>query len=157
MNHTITLLGERGRAFVTNDNDAAKLSLGYEKNFLITMMALVFVILKHSLQWRGEFHLYLSPVPEYLLVNSAARRFLMAAGVEGKFSSIFLYFLAFSLTIFGGSGIWADNLCSGKRTSRPNEAPRKSRPEKIPSQTREYVTKSFVNLVNCKRIKNGDL
>ena len=47
------------------------------------MIALVFVILKHSLQWRGEFHLYLGPVPEYLLVNSAARRFLMAAGFEG--------------------------------------------------------------------------
>ena len=47
------------------------------------MIALVFVILKHSLQWRGEFYLYLGPVPEYLLVNSAARRFLMAAGFEG--------------------------------------------------------------------------
>ena len=56
------------------------------------MMALVFVILKHSLQWRGEFHLYLSPVLEYLLVNSAARRFLMAAGVEGKslFHDVFI-------------------------------------------------------------------
>ena len=32
------------------------------------MIALVFAILKHSLQWRGEFHLYLDPVPEYLLV-----------------------------------------------------------------------------------------
>ena len=49
------------------------------------MIALVFVILKHSLQWKGEFHLYLSPVLEYLLVNSAARRFFMAACVEEKF------------------------------------------------------------------------
>ena len=55
-----------------------KFSLGYEKNFLITMIALVFVILKHSLQWRGECHLYLGPVPKYLRVNSAARQFLMA-------------------------------------------------------------------------------
>ena len=31
-----------------------KFSLGYEKNFSITMIALFFVILKHSLQWRGE-------------------------------------------------------------------------------------------------------
>ena len=57
------------------------------------MLALVFVILKHSLQWRGEFHLYLDPVPDYLLVNSAARWFFMAAGVEGKFLSSFLYFM----------------------------------------------------------------
>ena len=75
------------------------------------MIALVFVVLKHSLQRRGEFHLYLGPVPEYLLVNSAARRFLMAAGVEGKFLSSFLYLLTCSLTIFGSTGIWADNLC----------------------------------------------
>ena len=50
------------------------------------MIALVFVILKHSLQWRGEFHLHLGPVPDCLLDNSAAARwFLMAAGVDGKF------------------------------------------------------------------------
>ena len=63
----------------------------YEKNFLITVIALVFVILKHSLQWRGEFHLYFGPVPEFLLVNSAARRFSMAASFEGNFLSSFLY------------------------------------------------------------------
>ena len=57
------------------------------------MIALVFVILKHSLQWRSEFHLYFGPVREYVLVNSAARRFLMAACVEGKFLSSFLYFM----------------------------------------------------------------
>jgi len=51
------------------------------------MIALVFVILKHSLQWRGEFPLYLGPVPDYLLVNSAPWWFLMAADVEGKFLS----------------------------------------------------------------------
>ena len=63
-----------------------KFSLGNKKKFFITI-ALVFVILKHSLQRRGAFLLYLGPVPvpEYLLVNSAARRFLMAADVEGKF------------------------------------------------------------------------
>ena len=63
----------------------------YEKNFLITIIALVFVILKHSLQWRGEFHLYFGPVPEFLLTNSAARRFSMAASLEGNFLSSFLY------------------------------------------------------------------
>ena len=63
----------------------------YEKNFLITIITLVFVILKHSLQWRGEFHLYFGPVPEFLFVNSAARRFSMAASFEGKFLSSFLY------------------------------------------------------------------
>ena len=63
----------------------------YEKNFLITIIALVFVIRKHSLQWRGEFHLYFGPVPEFLLVNSAARRFSMAASFEGNFLSSFLY------------------------------------------------------------------
>ena len=68
-----------------------KFSLGYEKNFLITMIALVFVILKHSLQWRGEFRLYFGRVPEFLLVNSAAKRFSMAACFEGKFLSRFLY------------------------------------------------------------------
>ena len=62
-----------------------KFSLSYEIILLITILALTFVILKHSLQWRDEFHLYLGPVPEYLLVNSAARRFLMAASFEGKF------------------------------------------------------------------------
>ena len=39
---------------------------------------IVFVILKH-------FHLYLGPVAENILLNSAARRFLTVAGVEGKF------------------------------------------------------------------------
>jgi len=48
------------------------------------MIALVFVILNQLLQWRGEFHLYLSPVLEYLLVNSAARRFLMAWSQLGQ-------------------------------------------------------------------------
>ena len=63
------------------------------------MIALVFVVLKYSLQWRGEFHLYLDPVPEYLL----ARWFLMAAGVEGKF-----LFDGVHWFLFGGAGIWAD-------------------------------------------------
>ena len=65
--------------------------MGYENNFLITIIALVFVILKHSLQWKGEFHLYFGPVAEFLLVNSAARRFSMVASFEGKFLSSFLY------------------------------------------------------------------
>ena len=65
--------------------------MGYVKHFFITIIALVFVILKHSLQWRGEFYLYFGPVPEFLLVNSAARRFSTAAGFEGKFLSSFLY------------------------------------------------------------------
>ena len=68
------------------------------------MIALVFVILKHSLQWRGEFHLYLDPVPEYLLANDN-RRFLIAAGVEGKSLSSFLCLMTCSLTIFGSAGI----------------------------------------------------
>ena len=75
------------------------------------MITLVLIILKHSLQWRSEFHLYLGPVPEFLLVNSSARRFLTAAGVEGKFLSRFFYLLLRLLTIYGSAGIWADNLC----------------------------------------------
>ena len=63
------------------------------------MIALVFVILKHSLQWRGEFQFYLGPVPEFLLVNSTARWFLMAASFEGNFLSSFLYLLMCLLTI----------------------------------------------------------
>ena len=55
------------------------------------MIALVFVILKRSLQWRGEFHLYFGRVPEFLLVNSAAKRFSMVASFEGKFLFCFLY------------------------------------------------------------------
>ena len=90
---------------------ARKIFSELQENFLITMITLVFVILKHSLQWRGEFHLYFGPVPEFLLVNSAARRFLMASGFEGKFLSSFLYLLMRSLTIFVCVGIWADNLC----------------------------------------------
>ena len=52
-------------------------------------------------------------MPEFLLVNSAARGvfLLMAAGIEGKFLSSFLYLLMRSLTIFGSAGISADNLC----------------------------------------------
>ena len=46
-----------------------KFSVGCERNFLITVIALVFVILKHSLKRRWEFYLYLGPVPEFLLVN----------------------------------------------------------------------------------------
>ena len=74
------------------------------------MIALVFVILKHSLQRRGEFHLDFGPVPEFLLVDSAARRFflLMAADFEGKFLSSFLYLLMRSLTIFGSAGIFSN-------------------------------------------------
>ena len=56
-------------------------------------------------------HLYLGSVPEHLLVNSAARRLLTAAGIEGKFLTSFLYLLTHSLTIFGSAGIWAHNLC----------------------------------------------
>ena len=44
------------------------------------MIALVFAILKHSLQWRGEFHLDYGPVPEFLLRNSSARRFFSVNG-----------------------------------------------------------------------------
>ena len=43
--------------------------INFEKNLLITMIALIFVILKQSLQWRGEFYLYLDPVSEYLLFD----------------------------------------------------------------------------------------
>ena len=53
----------------------------------------------------------LIPVPEFLLVNSTARRFLMVAFFEGKFLCSFLYLLMHSLTIFGSAGICADNLC----------------------------------------------
>ena len=89
-----------------------KFSLGYEKNFLITILALVFVILKHSLQWRDKFHLDFGPVPEFLLVNSAARQcfFVNGCRFRGKIF-IQLSLLMRSLTIFGSAGIWADNLC----------------------------------------------
>ena len=56
-----------------------------EKRFDHEDIAPVFVILKHSLQWRGEFHLYLGPVPDYSLVSSTARWFSMASSVEGQF------------------------------------------------------------------------
>ena len=81
------------------------------------MIALVFFTLKHSLQWRGEFHLDFGSVPEFLLVNSSAKRFffLMAAGFEGKLLSSFLYLPMCSLTIFGSVGIWADNLCPARQ------------------------------------------
>ena len=55
-----------------------------EKRFDHEDIAPVFVILKYSLQWRGEFHLYLGLVPDYLLVNSAARWFLMASAPVSK-------------------------------------------------------------------------
>ena len=67
-------------------NKHGKFSLSFDKNVLITMIALIFVILKHSLQLRGEFYLYLDPASEYILFDSATRRFFMdVAGVEGKF------------------------------------------------------------------------
>ena len=44
------------------------------------MIALVFAILKHSLQWRSEFHWDYGPVPEFLLLNSAARGFFFVYG-----------------------------------------------------------------------------
>ena len=48
-------------------------------------------------------------MPEFLLVNSAARRFFLslAAGFEGKFLSSFLFLLMRSLTIFGSAGIFS--------------------------------------------------
>ena len=69
---------------ISGDEQHGKLSLGCEKSFLITMIELVFVILKHSLQWRGEFHLYLDRVPQLLLFNSTAKRFSTTVSFEGK-------------------------------------------------------------------------
>ena len=51
-------------------------------------------------------------MPEYLLVNSAAERFLMPAGVEGKFLSSFLYFMTCSLTIVHCSLFIDSGVCS---------------------------------------------
>ena len=48
--------------------------------------------------------MYLDPGSEYLLFDSAARRFLMVAGVEGKFLSSSLYLMRCSLIIFGSAG-----------------------------------------------------
>ena len=59
----------------------------------MTVIALVFVVLKHSLQRRGEIHLYLGPVPEFLLVNSATRLFLMAFGFERLKLTAYIYLL----------------------------------------------------------------
>ena len=78
-------------------NRHGKFSLSFEKNFLITVIALIFVILKHSLQWRGEFYLYLDPASEYILFDSASRRLFMdVAGVEGKFLFSSLYLMTCS-------------------------------------------------------------
>ena len=88
-----------------------KFSLGYEKNFRITMIALVFVILKHSLQRRGEFHLYLGPVPEFPLVDSATSLLddFQWPSVQTKIfysTSIQIsILLTRSLTIVGSAGI----------------------------------------------------
>ena len=98
-------------SFTRSWTSTEKFALGYEKKiFFITMIALVFLIQKHSLQWRGEFNLYFRLVPEFLLVNSAARRCFMAAGF-GKFLCSFLYLLIRSLTKFGSAGIWPVYLC----------------------------------------------
>ena len=48
--------------------------------------------------------MYLDPVSEYLLFDSAARRFLMVAGVEGTFLSSSLYLMTCSLIVFGSAG-----------------------------------------------------
>ena len=48
--------------------------------------------------------MYLDPGSEYLLFDSAAKRFLMVAGVEGKFLSSSLYLMTCSLIIFGSAG-----------------------------------------------------
>ena len=95
-----------------------KFPLSSEKNFLITMIALIFVILQHSLQWTGEFYLYLDPVSEYLLFDSAARRFLMVAGVEGKFLSSSLYLMTCSLIVFGSA--WYMGLITCVRRANEN-------------------------------------
>ena len=59
------------------------------------MIALVFAILKHSLQSRGQFYLYFGAVPEFILVNSAARWFEMAVGFEANFyPALFLLIFA---------------------------------------------------------------
>ena len=57
----------------------------------MTVIALVFVVLKHSLQRRGEIHLYLGPVPEFLLDNAATRRFSMAVGFERLKLTAYIY------------------------------------------------------------------
>ena len=49
----------------------------------------------------------MGPVPKYLLVNSAARRFVMAAVFEGNSLSSFLFSLMRSLTIFDSAGIFS--------------------------------------------------
>ena len=94
-----------------------KFSLGCEKNFLITIISLVFVVLKQSLLRRSEFHLYLGSVLEFLLVNSATRRFSMAVGFEGKFFiQISLFYDAFiDHWPFGSAGIWGNNLDPASR------------------------------------------
>ena len=61
-----------------------KFSQGCKKNFFITMKALVFVFLKHSLQRRVEFHLHLGPVPELLFVKYSSRRFSIAVSFQRK-------------------------------------------------------------------------
>jgi len=48
------------------------------------MVALIFVFLNTHCNEEVNSICILLPVPEFLLVNSAARRFLMAAGFEGN-------------------------------------------------------------------------
>ena len=48
--------------------------------------------------------MYLDPGLEYLVFDSAAKRFLMVAGVEGKFLPSSLYLMTCSLIIFGSAG-----------------------------------------------------
>ena len=78
---TYNLIGRKWKriSIETEHQQHGKFSLVYEKNILITMIALVFAILKHSLQW-GESYLDFCPVSELLLVNSAARRFFFVNG-----------------------------------------------------------------------------
>ena len=63
------------------------------ENFLITMIALFFVIVVAMMRRWIPFVFWFQ-CQTFLFVNSAARWFLMAAGVEGKFLSSFPYFMA---------------------------------------------------------------
>ena len=59
-----------------------------------------------AMKWYIPF-VFRSSVPEFLLVNSVVRWFIIAAGFEGTFLSSFLYLLTRTLTIFSSDGIGA--------------------------------------------------
>ena len=79
------------------------------------------------------------------------------AVVKLSFSRRELYLEGFQDLGLEGEGSIKRDYCCGKRTSRLDEIPRKSWPEKNANQIQGiyYRDITLINLVNCKRIKKG--